>query len=49
MIAAAVRKLCRSDVDDTLSCTVRYLMNEAEDILIGISEAHSSADTALEI
>ena len=34
MIAAAVRKLCRSDVDDTLSCTVRYLMNEAEDILV---------------
>ena len=45
VIASAVRKLCGGNINDPLSCSVGYLVNEAEYILVGITEAHSSADT----
>ena len=49
VIAAAVLKLGGSQVDQSISCSVRNLVDEAEDILVGITEAHASADTALEV
>jgi len=48
MIAATVWELGAGDIDDALTGTSRYLMNEAYQVLIGITEAHASADTALE-
>lgn len=48
VIAATVWELGTGDVDDALAGTGRYLMNEAYKVLIGITEAHASADTALE-
>ena len=49
MIASAVGELGGSDIYDTLLSTVGYLVNEAQDILVGITEAHAAADTGLEI
>ena len=49
VIAAAVRELCGSDVDNTLSCSVGDLVNEAENVLVGITESHAASDTALEV
>ena len=49
VIASAVAELCGSDIDESLSCTLGDLVNEAEDILVGISEAHAAADSGLEI
>ena len=49
VVASAVGELSRSDVDETLSCALGNLMYKAEDILIGVTEAHASADTALEV
>jgi hypothetical protein len=48
VIAAAVWELSAGDVDDALAGTGRYLMNETYEVLVGITEAHASADTALE-
>ena len=48
MIAATIRELSAGYIDDALTGTSRYLMNEAYQVLIGITEAHASADTALE-
>ena len=44
MISAAVLELCGSDVDDTLSGSVRNQMHEAKQILAGIAESHAAAD-----
>ena len=44
MVSTSVFKLCRCDVDDSLSCTFRNKVNETEKILTGISESHSTAD-----
>ena len=49
MIASAVLKLGGSDIDDSFSCAVRNLMYETENVLVGISEAHTTADTGFEI
>ena len=49
VIAAAVRELGGSDVDDTLSCPVGDLVNEAEHVLVGVAEAHAASDAALEV
>jgi alanyl-tRNA synthetase len=49
MVASAVLKLCGSDIDKSLPCTLGDLVNETEDILVGISESHSSSDTGLEV
>ena len=48
VIAAAVWELGAGDVDDALAGTGRYLMNETYEVLVGITEAHASADAALE-
>lgn len=48
MIAATVWELSAGNIDDALTGTGRYLMNEAYQVLIGIAEAHASADTTLE-
>ena len=48
MVASSVRELGRSDVDDTLTGTFRDLMNESHEVLVGVTEAHSAADSALE-
>ena len=49
MISAAVRELCRRNVDDPLSCALGNQMYKTEQVLAGISEAHSPADTGLVI
>ena len=49
VIASAVRELCGSDVDKSFSCTLRDLVNKSEDVLVGISEAHASADSGFEV
>ena len=43
VVTAAVRKLCRSDVDDALTGAFWYLMDEAQKILIAVTEAHAPA------
>jgi hypothetical protein len=43
----AVLELGGSDIDDTLSCTIRDQMYEAEQILAGITEAHATTDARL--
>ena len=45
MVSAAVLELGGSDIDDTLSCTIRDQMNETEQILAGITESHAAAGT----
>ena len=47
MVSAAVLELGGSDIDDTLSCTIRDQMYEAEQILAGITEAHATTDSRL--
>ena len=48
MVASSVRELGRSYVYDTFAGTLRNLMHEAYEVLIGVTEAHSSADSAFE-
>jgi len=48
VVATTIRELCRSDVDDALTSTWRYLMNKAHEVLIGITEAHATTYTTLE-
>ena len=48
VIAASVRELGGSDVDDSFACSFRNLMNEAHEILVGVAKAHSSTDSTLE-
>ena len=48
MIAAAVRELGRSYVYDTLTRPFRYLVYKSHKVLVGVAEAHSAADSALE-
>ena len=48
MVAATIGELCRSDVDDTLTRTWRYLMYKAHKILVGITEAHATTYATLE-
>ena len=45
MISTSVLELGRSDIDDSFSCPVRDQMHETEQILAGITEAHSTADS----
>ena len=49
MIASAVRELGGSDIDDTLFCAIRDLVYKAQHVLVGIAEAHTTADTGFEI
>ena len=49
MVSTAVLELGGSDINDTLSCTVRDQMYETEQILAGITEAHTTADSGLVI
>ena len=49
MIVAAVLKLGSCNIEYSLPCSFGYLMNEAQKILVGVSEAHASADAALEV
>ena len=48
MIAAAIRELCRGNINDTLTGTWRNLMHEAHEVLVRIAEAHATAYAALE-
>ena len=48
MVTSSVRELCRSYVYDTLAGSFRYEMHEADKVLIGVTEAHSAADSAFE-
>ena len=48
VVAATVRELCRCDIDDTLTGTWWYLMNEAHEVLVGVAETHATSHTALE-
>ncbi len=45
MVSAAILKLGGGNVDDTLSCAIRDQVNETEQILAGITESHTSADS----
>ena len=47
MVASSVRELGRSYVYDTFAGTLRNLMHEAHEVLIGVTETHSTADAAL--
>ena len=47
MVATTVRELGRSDVDDTFTSTTWNLMYEANEILIRITEAHTTTYTTL--
>ena len=49
VISTAVFEHSRREIEHTLSCALGYLMNEAQQILVAVTEAHSSAYTALEI
>ena len=49
VIASAVFQLCRCQVDQTLSCSVRNLVYKAQQVLVGVTESHATADTALEV
>ncbi len=49
VIRATVLEHGSRKINKTLSRTLGYLVNKAQQILIGITEAHSSADTALEV
>ena len=49
VIASAVFQLCGSQIDQTLSCSVRNLVYEAQQVLVGVTEAHTTTDTALEV
>ncbi len=44
VISRTILKLGRGDIDDALSCPIRNQMHEAEQVLVGITEAHASAD-----
>ena len=48
VVAAAVRELGGGYVYDTLASAFRNLMHKAHKVLIGVPEAHSAADSALE-
>ena len=48
VIASSIGELGRGDIDDALTCTGRYLMNETYEILIRIAESHASTYTTLE-
>ena len=47
MVCASVLELCGSNINNSFSCTVGDQMNEAKQILTGISKAHATADTGL--
>ncbi len=49
VVSAAVGELSGRDVDDALAGTFRDLMDEAEQILVRVPEAHASPDTGLEV
>ena len=44
MVSAAVLELCGSDIDDSCTRTLRNQVNEAKQILAGITESHAAAD-----
>ena len=48
VVTAAVGELCRSDVDDTLARPLGDEVDEADEILVGVAEAHTTADATLE-
>ena len=48
MIAAAVWELGAGNVDDALPCTGGNLMHKANEVLVGVAEAHATTDAALE-
>ena len=49
MIAGAIRKLCVRDVEDAFACAGRNQMDEPEQVLTAVTEAHATAHAALEV
>ena len=49
MVCASVFKLGSGNIEQTLSCAVRNQMNEAEQILTGITESHTTAGAGFEV
>ena len=49
MVCASVFKLGSGNIEQTLSCAVRDQMNEAEQILAGVTEAHAAAGAGLKV
>ena len=47
VVAGAVGELCRGQVEDALPCTVGDQVDEAEQILVGVAEAHPPPDSRL--
>src|SRR5690606_12201425 len=47
MVRAAVLELSRCDVENTLASALGDQMHEAEQILVGVAEAHASTNAAL--
>ena len=47
VVAAAVGKLGRCNIDYALAGTLRYLMNKTNQVLVGVTESHASAYAAL--
>ena len=48
VIASAVLELCRGDIDDALSCSAWYEVNESHEVLVRVAESHSSSHSAFE-
>ena len=48
MIASSDGLLCRGYINNSLTCTCRYLMYESNKVLVGIPESHSPADATFE-
>ena len=48
VVGAAGRQLRRSDVEDPLAGPRRDHVDEAEQVLVGVAEAHATADARLE-
>ena len=49
MVCASVFKLGSGNIEQTLSCAIRDQMNEAEQILAGVTEAHAAAGAGLKV
>ena len=48
VVAPAVRELRGGDVDDALAGALGDLVDEADEVLVGVAEAHAAADAGLE-
>ena len=49
VITTTIRKLCRCNINNTLTSSFWYLMNKANQVLIRISKPHATPYTTLKI